>query len=54
MTGILLVIQPRKIKHTIKLRRSITYLFKNIHSKIIIRRKIKDIKKHVREILKKA
>jgi hypothetical protein len=52
ITGIIMVIEPKKIKHTIKLRRSITYLFKNLHRKRMVKRKMKDIRKHVHDILK--
>ncbi len=50
---IILVISPKKIRHVIKMRKSIIYLFKNIHNKHVVRHKIYDIKIHVMQILKK-
>ena len=49
---ILLIIPGQKIKHVIKLRKWIVYLFQNIHKKRIVKHKMKDIKKHVMEIIK--
>lgn len=48
----LLVVSPNKIKHVIKMRKSIVYLFMNLHSKKIIRHKINDIRIHIKDILK--
>lgn len=48
----ILVISPKKIRHIIKMRKSIVYLFSNIHNKHIVRHKIYDIKSHVFDILK--
>lgn len=50
---IILIVSPKKIKHVIKMRKSIIYLFKNIHKKNTIKHKIYDIKIHVMQILKK-
>lgn len=50
---ILLIVSPNKIKHVIKMRKSIIYLFMNLHNKHIIRHKINDIKIHIRDILRK-
>jgi len=50
---VILVVSPSKIKHVIKMRKSIVYLFLNFHKKHIIRHKINDIRTHVRDILKK-
>lgn len=49
---ILLIISPNKIKHVIKMRKSIVYLLKNIHNRRIISHKIKDIRFHVNDIIK--
>lgn len=49
---IILVVSPSKIKHVIKMRKSIVYLFMNLHNKHIIRHKINDIRIHIRDILK--
>ena len=52
ITGITLVIRPHKIKHSIKLRKSITYMFKNIHRRRTVKRKMRDIRKHVKDFLR--
>lgn len=49
---VILVVSPSKIKHVIKMRKSIIYLFMNLHNKHIIRHKMNDIRKHVKDILK--
>lgn len=49
---VILVVSPSKIKHVIKMRKSIIYLFMNLHNKHIIRHKINDIRIHIRDILK--
>jgi len=49
---LILVVSPSKIKHIIKMRKSIVYLFMNLHNKHIIRHKINDIRIHIRAILK--
>lgn len=51
--GIILVVSAKKIKHVVKMRKSIIYLFKNMHKKNTIKHKIYDIKIHVMQILKK-
>lgn len=52
VVGTLLVVSPNKIRHVIKMRKSIVYLFMNLHNKKIIKHKINDIRIHVRDILK--
>ncbi len=49
---IILVVSPSKIKHVVKMRKSIVYLFMNLHNKHIIRHKINDIRIHIKDILK--
>lgn len=49
---IILVIKVDKLRHLIKLRRSIIYLFSNIFKKETRKQKIKDIKKHLWNIFK--
>jgi len=49
---VILVVSPSKIRHVIKMRKSIVYLFMNIHNKHIIRHKINDIRVHIKDILK--
>lgn len=51
VAGILLFVSGRKVRHVIKLRKWIVYLFKNVHKKQIIKHKIWDISKHVKDIL---
>lgn len=48
---LMLIVPWHKIKHVIKLRRSILYLTKNFHRKDTIAYKIRDIKIHIRDIL---
>lgn len=48
----LFIIPWSKIKYVIKLRKSIFYMMSNFHRKRIIEHKMKDIKEHVRDILK--
>ncbi|MDD3794044.1 MAG: hypothetical protein PHI37_04480 [Candidatus Gracilibacteria bacterium] len=52
IVGIILVVSPSKIRHVIKMRKSIVYLFMNLHNKHIIRHKINDIRIHIKDILK--
>lgn len=52
VVGTLLIVSPNKIRHVIKMRKSIVYLFMNLHSKKIIKHKIYDIKTHVRDIIR--
>ncbi|MDD3144984.1 MAG: hypothetical protein PHV23_02625 [Candidatus Gracilibacteria bacterium] len=52
VVGTLLVVSPNKIRHVIKMRKSIVYLFMNLHSKKIIKHKIYDIKTHVKDIIR--
>lgn len=49
---LLFIIPWQKIKHVIKIRKGIFYLFQNIHRKRIVKHKMRDIKNHVIEILK--
>lgn len=49
---ILLIVPGHKIKHVVKIRKWILYLAKNFHNKHIIKHKMKDIKSHVKNILK--
>lgn len=48
---ILLVVPGNKVKHVIKLRKGIIYMFKNIHRKHVIKQKMNDISFHIKEIL---
>ena len=50
---ILLLVSWRDVRHVIKIRKGIVYLAKNLHRKKTIRRKIFDIKKHIKKILDK-
>ncbi len=52
-SGFILVISPSKIRHLIKMRKSIIYLFKNFHRKNVLKYKLLDIKIHVLKIIKK-
>ena len=48
---VLLVVPWKKVRHVIKLRKWLIYMFKNIHKKRIIKHKIYDISSHIKEIL---
>jgi predicted ABC-type exoprotein transport system permease subunit len=48
----LLIVPWHKIRYVIKIRKWIMYLAQNFHRKIIIEHKIRDIRNHVRDILK--
>lgn len=50
---IILIIKVDKLRHLIKLRRSIIYLFSNIFKKKERTQKIRDIKKHLWDIFEK-
>lgn len=52
IVGILLIVPWKKIRHVVKIRKWIIYLFKNIHKKRIIRQKIKDIRDHIMDIIR--
>ncbi|MDD2907523.1 MAG: hypothetical protein PHH98_02675 [Candidatus Gracilibacteria bacterium] len=52
VVGVLLVVSPNKIRHVIKMRKSIIYLFMNLNNRRIIKHKINDIRIHVRDILR--
>ena len=45
------IVPSRKIKHVVKIRKSIIYLFTNFHKKHVIHHKIYDIKKQVNKII---
>jgi hypothetical protein len=49
---ILLIVPWQKIRHVVKLRKWIVYLAQNLHRKHIIKHKMKDIRDHVRDILR--
>ena len=49
--GILLVVPVTKVRHVIKLRKWLIYMFKNIHRKRIIKHKMSDISLHIKQIL---
>lgn len=48
---LMLIVPWYKIKHVVKLRKSIFYLTTNFHRKDTISYKIRDIKMHIRDIL---
>ena len=48
---IIFIIKAEKINALQKLRKWIFYFLKNIHNKEIIKYKIKDFKKHIKEII---
>jgi hypothetical protein len=48
---ILLVVPAKKVKHVIKLRKGIIYMFKNIHRRRVIKHKMNDISSHIKQIL---
>ncbi len=48
---LLLIVPWDKIKHVIKIRKSVFYLSKNFHRKDTIWYKIRDIKMHIKDIL---
>ena len=47
----MLVVPGKKVKHVIKIRKWIFYLFRNFHKKDIVKYKVIDIKLHIRDIL---
>lgn len=49
---ILLIVPWNKIRYVIKLRKWIVYLVKNFHKENIVDQKMKDIRDHVKDILK--
>lgn len=51
VTGFILIIPSNKLRYLIKLRKSLIYLFANLHKKHIIKHKIYDIKSQVKKIL---
>lgn len=53
IVGVIFLSSANKLRHIIKMRRSIFYLCSNIHKNHIIKHKIYDIKKHIIKILKK-
>mgnify|MGYP003982406595 FL=1 len=52
VVGLLLIIHPKKIKYVIKIRKWIIYLMKNFHKETVVEHKVKDIKAHIKLILK--
>lgn len=48
---ILLVVPAKKVKHVIKLRKWIIYMFKNIHRRRVLKHKMNDISAHIKQIL---
>lgn len=48
---VLLVVPWKKVRHVIKLRKGLIYLFKNIHRRRIIKHKMNDISLHIKQIL---
>jgi hypothetical protein len=49
--GVLLVVPGKKVRHVIKLRKGLIYMFKNIHRKRVIKHKMNDISSHIKQIL---
>jgi len=50
--SLLLCVPWRKVKHIIKFRKGIIYMFRHITNKIIIKRKIRNFSSHIKKILK--
>lgn len=50
--GSLLIVPWEKIRHVVKIRKWIFYLAWNLHKKKIIKHKIKDIKDHIKNIIR--
>ncbi len=48
---LMLIVPGHKVKHVVKLRKSLYYLTTNFHRKDTIAYKIRDIKMHIRDIL---
>lgn len=48
---VLLVVPWKKVRHVIKLRKGIIYMFKNIHRRRILKHKMNDISAHIKQIL---
>jgi hypothetical protein len=48
---LMLIVPWKKIKHVVKMRKWVFYLFRNFHKKDIVKYKVKDIKIHIRDIL---
>ena len=48
---ILLIVPAQKVRHVIKLRKWIVYMFKNLHRRHMIKHKMNDISLHIRQIL---
>lgn len=48
---VLLVVPAHKVKHVIKLRKGLIYMFKNIHRRRVIKHKMNDISSHIKQIL---
>ncbi|PZM86817.1 hypothetical protein DLH72_00030 [Candidatus Gracilibacteria bacterium] len=53
VVGFILIVRSDRLRYLIKLRRSIVYMFSNIFKKETRAQKVRDIKKHLREIFKK-
>jgi uncharacterized membrane protein HdeD (DUF308 family) len=51
IVGVLLVVPAKKVKHVVKLRKGIIYMFKNIHRRRILKHKMNDISSHIKQIL---
>ncbi len=49
--GVLLVVPGKKVRHVIKLRKGLIYMFKNIHRRRVIQHKMSDISGHIKQIL---
>ena len=49
---ILVIVPWKKVRHVVKIRKGLYYLVKNFHKKKTIKYKIRDIKIHVKDILK--
>jgi len=50
--SLLLCVPWKRIKHIIKFRKWIIYMFRNITNKIIIKRKMRNFSSHIKKILK--
>jgi hypothetical protein len=48
---VLLIVPGKKVRHVIKLRKGLIYMFKNIHRKRILKHKMNDISLHIKQIL---
>lgn len=52
LVGFLLIVPWHKVRHVVKIRKWIIYLAQNFHRRTIIEHKMRDIRCHVRDILR--